>query len=117
LPAVPKMVIPRAGGARARAVSGEEFDRMITAVPKVRPDDSPAWVCYLTGLWLSGLRLEESLALSWDEDAPFAIDLTGRRPALTRRQLSPLAPSRGGFCFSFFPPLTALVWPLFLVAS
>ena len=36
---------------------------------------------YLRGLYLGGLRLEESLALSWDDDAPFAIDLTGRRPA------------------------------------
>ena len=81
LPAVPKMVIPKAGGARARAVAGEEFERMITAVPKVRPADSEAWIFYLNGLYLGGLRLEESLILSWDEDAPFAVDLTGRRPA------------------------------------
>ena len=74
---VPKMDIPEAGGARARAVAGEEFDRMISAVPKVRPVDSEAWIFYLNGLWLSGLRLEESLILSWDEDAPFAVDLTG----------------------------------------
>ena len=40
-----------------------------------------AWRHYLTGLWLSGLRLEESVILSWDDDAPFSIDLTGRRPA------------------------------------
>jgi len=64
LPAVPKMVIPRAGGARARAVSGEEFDRLLLAVPKVRPDDAPAWDFYLRGLYLGGLRLRESLALS-----------------------------------------------------
>ena len=81
LPAVPKMEVPRAGGARARAVSGEEFDRMIAAVPKTRPEDSAAWVRYLQGLYLGGLRLEESLALSWDDDAPFTVDLTGRRPA------------------------------------
>ena len=81
LPAVPKMVIPRVGGARARAVSGEEFERMLAVVPKVRPQDSAAWIRYLRGLHLGGLRLEESLALSWDEDAPFAIDLSGRRPA------------------------------------
>ena len=81
LPAVPKMVIPKAGGARARAVAGEEFDRMIAAVPKVRPTDSEAWIFYLQGLHLGGLRLEESLILSWDEDAPFGVDLTGRRPA------------------------------------
>ena len=81
LPAVPKMVIPRAGGARARAVAGEEFDRMLAAVPKVRSTDSEAWIFYLQGLHLGGLRLEESLILSWDEDAPFTVDLTGRRPA------------------------------------
>jgi integrase len=81
LPAVPKMVIPRTGGARARAVSGEEFDRMVAAVAKTRPADSTAWVYYLRGLYFGGLRLEESLVLSWDENAPFAIDLTGRRPA------------------------------------
>ena len=27
----------------------------------------------------SGLRLEESTALSWDQDAPFYADLTGKR--------------------------------------
>jgi integrase len=66
---------------RGRPITAEEFDRMIAAVPKVRPKDAAAWVRYLTGLWLSGLRLEESLALSWDQDAPFYADLTGRRPA------------------------------------
>jgi integrase len=81
LPSVPKMAIPRNGNARARAVDHEEFGRMIEAVPKTRPDDAPAWIRYLRGLYLGGLRLEESLALSWDADAPFAIDLTGRRPA------------------------------------
>ncbi len=67
---------------RGRAIAGEEFDRMIAAVPKVQPEDAPAWIHYLTGLWLSGLRLEESLALSWEQDAPFYADLTGKRPAL-----------------------------------
>ena len=52
----------------------------VAAVPKVRPNDAPEWLRYLTGLWLSGLRLEESVALSWDADAPFAVDLSGRRP-------------------------------------
>ena len=81
LPAVPKMTIPRAGGAKGRSLAGEEFDRMLAAVPKVRRKDSADWARYLTGLWLSGLRLEESLILSWEQDAPFTIDLTGRRPA------------------------------------
>ena len=69
---------------RGRPITAEEFDRMIAVVPKVRPDDSAAWVHYLTGLWLSGLRLEESLALSWDQDEPFLIDLSGKRPAFQR---------------------------------
>ncbi len=47
---------------------------------KVRGADAVLWERYLTGLWLSGLRLEESTILSWDDDAPFAIDLSGRRP-------------------------------------
>jgi integrase len=66
----------------APPVTAEEFDRMIAAVVKVRPRDAPAWVRYLTGLWLSGLRLEESHRLSWDQDAPFHADLSGKRPAL-----------------------------------
>ncbi|MBC8357012.1 MAG: site-specific integrase [Planctomycetes bacterium] len=41
---------------------------------------APVWHHYLNGLWLSGLRLEESVALSWDQDEPFCIDLTGRHP-------------------------------------
>ena len=81
LPAVPKISIPRAGGAKGRAPSGEEFERMLAAAVKVRPHDFAEWQRYLTGLWLSGLRLEESLILSWDETAPLAVDLSGRHPA------------------------------------
>ena len=66
---------------RGRPITAEEFDRLLVAVPKVRPNDAPAWERLLRGLWLSGLRLEESLALSWDQEAPFYADLTGRRPA------------------------------------
>jgi integrase len=80
---VPKVVMPK--GAKGRkmkggALVGEQFDRMLAAVHGLRPKDSAEWVRYLTGLWLSGLRLGESVALSWDADAPFAVDLSGRRP-------------------------------------
>ena len=40
-----------------RALVGEQFDRMLAAAPKVRPKDTVEWQRYLTGLWLSGLRL------------------------------------------------------------
>ncbi len=83
LAVVPKIVMPK--GAKGRKMKGgalvaEQFDRMTAAVPKVRPKDSAEWVRYLTGLWLSGLRLTESCLLSWDADALFAVDLSGRRP-------------------------------------
>ena len=80
---VPKINMPKKAKGRKMkggALVGEQFDRMIAAVPKVRSHDAPDWTRYLTGLWLSGLRLEESVALSWDADAPFAVDLSGRRP-------------------------------------
>lgn len=65
---------------RGRPITGEEFDRMIATVPAVRPNDAPAWERLLRGLWLSGLRIEEATIVSWDPDAGFSIDLTGRRP-------------------------------------
>ncbi len=65
---------------RGRPITAEEFDRMIVSARKVRPRDSAVWIHYLTGLWLSGLRLEESLVFSWDLDSPFCVDLSGRHP-------------------------------------
>ncbi len=66
--------------AKHRPVTAEEFDRMIAAVPKVRPNDAPAWERLLRGLWLSGLRLGEAVALDWN-DGPFVLDTTGKHPA------------------------------------
>jgi integrase len=100
----PKITMPK--GAKGRkmkggALVGEQFDRMLAAVPKVRPKESAEWQRYLTGLWLSGLRLSESLALSWDADSPFAVDLSGRRPRFRirgeaqksgRDELTPMTP-------------------------
>lgn len=83
LKTVPKIIMPKGSKGRKMkggALVGEQFDRMIAAVPKVRPEDAAEWVRYLTGMWLSGLRLGESVALSWNADAPFAVDLTGRHP-------------------------------------
>lgn len=76
--------IKQSKGARGRAISGEEFDRMLAAVPKVVGDAASAsWTFFLRGLDASGLRLAESLALRWD-DAPEAIvvDYSGRYPML-----------------------------------
>ena len=66
--------------ARGRAIVKEEYERMLQACETTRPRDFGAWRRYHEGLWLSGLRLEESLALSWDADSDFAIDLSGKHP-------------------------------------
>ncbi len=39
-----------------------------------------SWQRLLHGLWLSGLRLGESLNIWWDDDTKLCVDLTGRRP-------------------------------------
>ncbi len=67
---------------RGRPITGEEFERMLAACDKVRPVDAALWKGFLQGLWLSGLRLSEALALSWDFDAEIGLDLTGKYPCL-----------------------------------
>lgn len=82
---VPTVEMPKqTKGMRGRPITTEEFERMLTATTKVMgKGNAEPWKFYLRGLWASGLRLEESLALRWD-DAPGAIvvDLGGRRPML-----------------------------------
>jgi integrase len=69
---------------KGRAVTAEEFDRMVAAVPKVVGKARAAeWVHYLRGLWLSGLRLGESLDLWWDRpDKIYPEFPKGGRPIL-----------------------------------
>lgn len=82
IPAVPSIAMPRGVKAsRGRAVTTEEFDRLIDAVPKAVPEASVAsWQWLLRGLWWSGLRLGEALALHWTDDRKLCVDLTGERP-------------------------------------
>lgn len=84
LPKVPDIDMPKKAKGQAmmrgRPITAEEFDRMIAILPKVRKHDTEVWKRYLNGLWLSGLRLEESTIVSWDQDAPFCIDLSGKFP-------------------------------------
>jgi integrase len=54
---------------KGRPVTLEEFERILERVPEVvGVDAAPAWVGYLRGLWVSGLRLAESLELYWDRE-------------------------------------------------
>ncbi len=104
LPNPPKVKIPKQPkGMRGRAITTEEFERMLDAVPNglfSKPKKPPtteeqqeidqqrqpvidSWRFYINGLWASGLRLEESLTLSWDEAyGVIVVDFSGRRPLL-----------------------------------
>lgn len=74
------------------------------------PEAAPSWERYLRGLWLSGLRLAESLELCWDRDDKLCVDLSGKRPVLripaelekgNKDRLLPMAPE-----FAEFPLAT-----------
>ncbi len=84
LPKVPDMHRPKSARGyklmRGRPITTEEFERLLAAVAKVRPRNPSMWTEYGNGLWLSGLRLEESTILSWDDESPISIDLSGRHP-------------------------------------
>ena len=62
--------------AKGRPLCGEEFDRMIAAIPKVLVGEGmtadagsvESWQLLLRGLWESGLRLSEAMALHWDAE-------------------------------------------------
>ena len=121
VPTIDKPPRAKKGGkdrkAKGRAITTEEFERMLGAVPaalvewrklkreaarktsrrkgkaehKTQTDSIPvevdpaaveSWRHYLRGLWLSGLRLEESLELYWDRRDRLFIDLTGKRPMM-----------------------------------
>lgn len=57
-----------------------------TSVDSIPIEVSPAavesWRHYMTGLWLSGLRLTESLQLYWDRPDRLCVELESRRPML-----------------------------------
>ncbi len=91
---------------RGRPITGEEFERLLDATPKVRKLEPEKWQRLLRGLWLSGLRLGEALQLSWDEDAAITVRLDGKYPRLRllaegpkahRDQLLPITPDFAEF--------------------
>jgi len=79
---VPYFPMPKLGKRtlmRGRALTTEEYERLLRFVRKIRPDDAKQWKDLITGLWLSGLRIDEARRLTW-EPSSFCVDLTGSRP-------------------------------------
>lgn len=67
VPAMPR--IQRASGtrlAKGRPITPLEFRQMLRACRIVCPEHWRTWTRVLYGLWLSGLRLGEAVALRWD---------------------------------------------------
>jgi hypothetical protein len=114
---------------KCRPITTEEYERMLASVEAVvGPEAAPSWQrLHFTGLWLSGLRLGETIALYWDRgDCPdgkcLEVDLSGKRPMLVipadldkgnHERLLPIAPEFAEF-LSAIPEAerTGQVFPL-----
>ena len=69
-------------GAKGRALTGEEIDRLHKQASKDLADRAESWIFLLRGLEYSGLRLGEALECTWDDTSRIWIDWTGQRPAM-----------------------------------
>jgi integrase len=104
---VPKFGRMAEADSKGRPITTEEFERMLDKVSTVVGEAAaPSWRRLLLGLWLSGLRLGEALALSWEADAPFRVDFSERRPCFRieaegqknrKTQTCPMAPEFAEF--------------------
>lgn len=66
---------------KGRPLTEEEYDRFMLKMPKhIHIDVLENWKFYLKGLWLSGLRLEESERFHWTNDKWLTPDFSHRRP-------------------------------------
>lgn len=92
--------LDRRSMSKGRSLSGEEFDRMLCAVEKHRPNQSTHWSRVLRGLWLDGLRIGECYRLTWDT-SDFCVDLERKYPCFQitiagqksrKKQTLPLVP-------------------------
>jgi len=90
-----------------RAISGEEFDRLLEAVAKVvKPEFVGGWRHFLRLLWVSGLRIGEAIKLHWTDDSEITPDLRGKYPMFLiqpetskngKRERFPMAPEAYSF--------------------
>jgi integrase len=69
---------------KGRPITAEEFERMLEKTAEVvGAEAAPEWRRYLRGLWVSGLRLTESMDLWWDRpDRLYPVFPKNGRPML-----------------------------------
>lgn len=79
LASVPHFDMPRAADAKGRAITDDEFQKMLDGVLAGCNNNrvvERSRRYLLRGLWLSGLRLGEAEKLSWDDPTKFRVDLS-----------------------------------------
>lgn len=86
-PRMPRQQRYRTERAKGRAVTDDEFQKILDAIPEVvTPERVASWEHYLRGLWWSGLRLEESIEeLHWTREDKMRVELGGKHPLLIIR--------------------------------
>lgn len=84
LRAVPHIEIPSLEtSARGRPITGEEFERLLLAVPKIVGEErAESWYYLLRGLYLGGLRIGEACKLTWDDPEGIRVELERKHPLL-----------------------------------
>ncbi len=117
IPQLPRIVKGKRSRAKGRPLTDKEFLTLLRAVkptltrrmkllltrtPERRRAEIRTWRRFIIGLWLSGLRLNEAIQLTWDDlDSPISIITSEKHPLLNinhdgqkskEAQLLPLTP-------------------------
>lgn len=81
-PAIEMPKIRTSSRMKGRPITLEEFERMLAKISQV-VDDRSSWELLLRGLWYSGLRIDEAMNLSWDDQQRLCIaSIDSRRPLM-----------------------------------
>lgn len=91
LPTIPKQARAKATRAKGRPLTDNEFIKLLRAVrlqedmQRLDRHGRRTWRRLLIGLWLSGLRLDEALRLTWNHGT-FSVDASGKYPLFVIRE-------------------------------
>lgn len=119
---VPVAKAPRpTKSAKGRPLTREEFERILSVVPRIVGEKyADDWRFNLQVLWLSGLRLGETLSLTWDDPTGMQFQglwrwqpmlwIPAGRDKSRREELIPLTPDLVRFLRDSDPELTGPVF-------
>jgi integrase len=83
VPRISRVKTSKLRGMKGRPITTEEFERMLEATEGVVGAQArESWQYLLRGYWTSGLRRDELLSLSWDDDEWIRPDWSNRHPVL-----------------------------------